>query len=430
MPVTAVLGLQWGDEGKGKIVDALAETSDLVIRCHGGANAGHTVCVGESRFVLHLVPGGILHPATRCIIGHGVVLDPVALVAEISELSARGVSPAGRLFVSDRAHVVLPWHRDLDALEEGARVRPLGTTGRGIGPAYADKAARTGLRVADLLAGADPRPALRAAWPSRRRILEAANPGAGFRAIEEWIEDVRTAMDALRPFVADTMALAHEALARNERILLEGAQGSLLDPDAGTYPFCTSSGTTLGGLLAGSGVPARAVTRVLGVAKAYATRVGEGPFPTEDTGDIGATLRTRGGEFGATTGRPRRCGWFDAVLAGLATRISGVDEIALTKVDVLAGFEEVRIATAYAGRGPAASPPARAEDLARVSPVFETLPGWPALDAVVRQERALPPALSAFVARIEALLGVPVTLISMGAGREALLARGRAGGRG
>jgi adenylosuccinate synthase len=425
MAATALIGLQWGDEGKGKIVDALAARADVVVRCNGGSNAGHTVMVSGDRFVLHLIPGGILQPKTACVIGNGVVVDPAQLVTEVRELECRGIQVSGRLLVSDRAHVVLPHHRLLDAALEADRAEGrIGTTGRGVGPAYADKAARTGIRVADLLDTDTLAAKVSALHRAKKRVLDSYGAGEALSEPDALVEKLKDDALVIRPFVADTVAYLLESARKGREIFLEGAQGSLLDVDLGTYPFVTSSNASIGGLITGSGLPARAVTRVIGVAKAYTTRVGAGPFPTEDEGEIGKKLRERGNEFGSTTGRPRRCGWFDAVASKFAVDVNGVDAIALTKVDVMAGLPQVKVCTAYKiGGVPSGAVPARNESLLVAEPVYETLPGWGAVSGETTAFDALPRELSSYIAFLERVLEAPVAILSLGPGRESLLQR-------
>ena len=346
MATTILIGAQWGDEGKGKIIDVLTERATWVVRAQGGNNAGHTVEVGDEKFVLHLVPSGVLHAGKRCVIGNGVVLDPVSLVEEIDGLTARGFPVAERLHISDRAHVVFPYHRMLDAQGEARRAKgeQIGTTQRGIGPAYGDKAARFGLRMADLLDPEFPT-LLTSRVAEKNRALAAL--GAPTVDAAEILAATQKAMQTLGPLVCDTVPLLYDAVVRGEEMLFEGAQGILLDIDFGTYPYVTSSNAASGGACTGSGVPPNRMDRVVGVLKAYVTRVGEGPFPTELHDATGEELRRVGNEFGATTGRPRRCGWFDAVAARHAVMTCGVDEWALTKLDVLDGFATLNICTAY-----------------------------------------------------------------------------------
>lgn len=424
MPNTILIGAQWGDEGKGKIIDVLTERVDWVVRPQGGNNAGHTVEIGAERFVLHLVPSGILHAGKRCVIGNGVVLDPVGLVEEIQGIEARGISVAGRLFISDRAHAVFPYHRMLDAQGEARRAKgdQIGTTQRGIGPAYGDKAARFGLRMCDLV---DPDfPALlRARVEEKNRILAAM--GAPAVVYEEILAATHKAMETLRPLVCDTVPLLHGAVERGEDILFEGAQGIMLDIDFGTYPYVTSSNAASGGAATGSGVPPNRMDRVVGVLKAYTTRVGEGPFPTELLDATGEELRRAGHEFGATTGRPRRCGWFDAIVARHAVMTCGVDEWALTKLDVLDGFETLKICTAYELDGRRiAHFPANVREVARCRPVYEELPGWRVSTRAAARFADLPAAAQRYIARLEQITGVPVGILSLGPRRESTLMLG------
>ena len=421
MSNTILIGAQWGDEGKGKIIDVLTERVDWVVRPQGGNNAGHTVEIGEERFVLHLVPSGILTPGKRCVIGNGVVLDPVALVEEIQGVTARGFTVAGRLFISDRAHVVFPYHRMLDAQGEARRAKgdQIGTTMRGIGPTYGDKAARFGLRMCDLV---DPEfPALlRSRVEEKNRVLAAM--GAPVVSYDEVLASTQKAMETLRPLVCDTIPLLHGAVERGENILFEGAQGILLDIDFGTYPYVTSSNASSGGAATGSGVPPNRMDHVIGVLKAYTTRVGEGPFPSELTDATGEELRRVGREFGATTGRPRRCGWFDAVVARHAVMTCGVDEWALTKLDVLDGFETLKICVAYELDGKRIEHfPANIREVARCKPVLEEIPGWSVSTRDVTRFVDLPDAAKRYIARLEQVTGVPVGILSVGPRRSSTL---------
>lgn len=418
MSNTVLIGAQWGDEGKGKIIDVLTAEADYVVRYQGGNNAGHTVEFDGEKHVLHLVPSGILHAGCRCVIGNGVVVDPQALVAELDELAARGIQAEGRFFLSDRAHLVFPYHRALDEARERERApgEKIGTTKRGIGPAYADKVARVGLRACELLDPAFPATLTRAV-ELNNRVLEAL--GSAPLPVAETVAEVVTAAARLRPYVTDTMRLLHGAMAEGKTILCEGAQGVMLDIDHGTYPFVTSSNTTAGGACAGLGIPPHRVDRVLGVVKAYTTRVGAGPFPTELLDATGETLRAIGREFGATTGRPRRCGWFDAVVARYAVMLNGIDAWAVTKLDVLNDFETLRIAVAYELDGQRLDGiPPRAADLARCQPIYEEWPGWrQSLDAV-RSWDDLPAAARAYLERLSELTGAPLAWLSTGPGRE------------
>jgi adenylosuccinate synthase len=421
MTNTILIGAQWGDEGKGKIIDILTEEADWIVRYQGGNNAGHTIEIGAEKYVLHLIPSGILRPGKRCVIGHGVVIQPLALLDEIRELAGRGVAVDGRLFVSDRAHVVLPYHRALDESREQhpAGGDRLGTTRRGIGPAYADKANRVGLRMGDLL---QPELADRLNERIREKNRLLAGEGTAPLEAEEIIAAYQRAARELRPYVADTVTLLNQAAARGERILFEGAQGTMLDLDCGSYPFVTSSSTTAGGACTGTGVPPKRIDRVVGVVKAYTTRVGEGPFPTELTDEIGAQLRETGREFGATTGRPRRCGWFDAVVARYAAMVNGIDCWAVTKLDVLDRLETIRIGVAYECQGRRLDTvPATAGALAACRPVYEDWPGWRESTQEITRFEALPEKARAYLRRLVELTGVPIGLLSLGPRRDSTI---------
>ena len=414
-----VVGAQWGDEGKGKIVDVLAEQADIVARYQGGANAGHTVVVGESQFILRLIPSGILNPNAICILGNGVVVDPVALLEEIDALRSRSVLIAGRLLVSDRAHLVLPYHKLLDVA--GERRQQIGTTGRGIGPAYEDKYGRRGVRVGDLRDPAE-------AWRLVQEGVERANRLLQLAGMAERasLEDHRTLLDQVTPrlleLAADTGALLHRALRDGQKVLLEGAQGALLDVDHGTYPFVTSSSTTAGGAAPGVGIGPTAIQGVLGVMKAYTTRVGNGPLPTTAEAEAEERLRKTGGEFGAVTGRPRRCGWFDAAVVRYAARVNGLTALAVTKLDVLDGFERIPIATGYELDGePLEEMPAAAALLERVRPVYETMLGWSASTRAARTLADLPSRARAYLDRLEELAGVPIRYVSVGTRRDQII---------
>jgi adenylosuccinate synthase len=415
----AVIGAQWGDEGKGKIVDFLAPHFSIVARYQGGPNAGHTVVFGGVRHALHHIPSGIFHDGVLCLIGGGALVDPDKILEEIDGLRAAGIQPEGRLRISSRAHVILPLHRDLDAAKElrlGAAA--IGTTKKGIGPAYGAKVERWGVRLIDL---ADPpevadrlQHALDAGLGDWLRVLGAKIPDLGQveRQAAAWWEQ-------LSPFAGSVRHALYGALRSGAPILFEGAQGALLDVDFGTYPFVTSSSTMAGGIPAGLGVPPRAVEKVVGVSKAYATRVGGGPFPTEDTGAVGTALRERGHEFGTTTGRPRRCGWFDAVAMRLAVEVSGLDAIALTKFDVLSGLDPVRLAVAYEIDGERRTEmPLTAKELARAVPVYEDWPGWAEDVRGARRLTDLPPAARGVLDRIAEISGTPVGMVSTGPDRE------------
>ena len=419
----AVVGAQWGDEGKGKIVDLLAPRFSIVARYQGGHNAGHTVYAGGRRFVLRLIPSGILHPGVTCVIGNGVVVDLKALFDEVDELAGSGIGVQGRLFVSDRAHLILPYHRDIDRLSEASLGdRKIGTTSRGIGPAYEDKAGRRGLRVCDLTDAAALDEQIRAGVDRRNRL--AGDTTLDWRDV---LDQIRGYGERLRPWITDVSVVLAAATAQGRSILFEGAQGTMLDLDHGTYPYVTSSSATAGGACTGLGVGPRSINGVLGIVKAYTTRVGEGPFPTELTGAIGDELRAKGSEFGAVTGRPRRCGWFDAVQVRHAVRINGLDALVITKMDVLDGCAEIPICVGYrCGGETRAEFPASLRRLAECAPVFESLPGWKTPTAGVRHADLLPAEARAYLARLEALTGVPALLVSTGAAREDTIIRNTA----
>jgi len=412
-----VLGAQWGDEGKGKIVDLVTPQFQVVARYQGGHNAGHTVFVGGQKFVLRLIPSGILHPGTLCAIGNGVVVDPQALFAEIDQLEAVGIDTTGRIIVSQRAHLILPYHRELDIFTEGQRgERKIGTTSRGIGPAYEDKVGRRGIRVGDL---GDPSPAVPVADLVRANV-EARNQAIGERPVD-WRavhDELMAWWPRLAPMVRDVSLFVAEARREGKSVLLEGAQGTLLDIDHGTYPYVTSSSASAGGACTGIGIGPRAIDAVVGVAKAYTTRVGDGPMPTELHDETGERLRKAGNEFGAVTGRPRRCGWLDTVVLRYAARVNGLDALALTKLDVLDGFETLRVCIGYrVGNTVVAEFPMELGVLSTCAPVYEELPGWEHT-AGVRRYDDLPSTARAYVARIEELTGIPVALVSTGSDRD------------
>jgi len=414
-----VVGAQWGDEGKGKVVDALAEHADLVVRYQGGANAGHTVDAGAGEFVLQQIPSGILHPHCRCVIGNGVVLDPETLFQELDKLRARGVAVEGRLAVSDRAHLVLPYHKQLDAAS--ARSRQIGTTARGIGPAYEDKIGRRGVRVGDLR-----HPAIVArlvAAGAERANVALQQAGSAERCDAGAITAMLEALaPRLLPFVCDAGRVVSETLRGGGTALLEGAQGAMLDVDHGTYPFVTSSSTTAGGAATGAGIGPTAIDAVLGVVKAYTTRVGNGPLPTEAAGEPGERLRKLGAEFGAVTGRPRRCGWFDSMVVRYSARVNGLTALAVTKLDVLDAFDELPVCTHYTLCGERLDElPDNVADLERVEPVYEQLQGWRRPTGAARSLADLPGAARAYLERVEALSGTPIRYVGVGSRREQLI---------
>jgi adenylosuccinate synthase len=414
-----VVGAQWGDEGKGKLVDVLAERADLVVRYQGGANAGHTVVIGDKQFILRQIPSGILHPRVTCVIGNGVVLEPENLFAELDHLHERDIDTAGRLFVSNRAHLVLPYHKLLDAASD--KSQKLGTTGRGIGPAYEDKYGRRGIRVADLRRVECARMLLTDRVARANQLLGIM--GSSERAdLEDHIQLLERLAPRLLPLAADTGLMVHRAIRGGRRVLLEGAQGALLDVDHGTYPYVTSSNTTAGGAAVGAGIGPTGIDGVLGVVKAYTTRVGNGPLPTEAESPYGERLRELGGEFGAVTGRPRRCGWFDATVVRYAARVNGLTGLAVTKLDVLDSFSEIPVGAVYRLDGEVCEEmPAEVEALGRVQPVYEVHPGWQQPTGGARRLADLPAAARAYLDRLEALSGVAVRYVSVGTRRDQII---------
>ncbi|MBI3269834.1 MAG: adenylosuccinate synthase [Planctomycetes bacterium] len=426
MAVTCVIGVQWGDEGKGKVVDLLARRSDFVVRFQGGGNAGHTVVVGREKYVLHLIPSGVLHPGVRCVIGNGVVVDPAQFFQEIADLRARGIAiDGGNLHVSERAHLVLPYHKLQDRLAESSRSREkLGTTGRGIGPCYMDKAARVGLRVADLLNPPRFADRLRANVEEKNKLFTAVYGGEALDAAAV-LAEYEGHRERMRPFVCDTARLLQEASEAGKELLLEGAQGTLLDVDFGTYPFVTSSHSDAGGVAAGCGLPARRVDRVVGVLKAYTTRVGSGPCPTELKDAQGVDLREKGEEYGATTGRPRRCGWFDLVACRYSVRLNDVDVLAVTKLDVLDHLETLRVAVAYEVRGERTDHfPADVDALEEARPVYRDFAGWRRPIGGIRRRVDLPAAARAYLDFLEESLETPIQLVSVGSERDQTIVEG------
>lgn len=419
MTVTAIVGAQWGDEGKGRIVDYLAQAADMVIRFQGGDNAGHTVVNDRGTFRLHLVPSGIFNPATQCIVGPGTVVNPDTLLAELAELAAAGVE-TGNLWLSERAHLILPYHRLLDGLEESARGgQQIGTTKRGIGPAYADKAARAGLRLGDLLRPAHLRDRLAAALPQKNLTL--AHFGQPALALDDLLAQAEAWRAALAGRIVDTLPLVRDAVRGGEQVLLEGQLGVMRDLDWGTYPFVTSSNPIAGGACAGAGLPPSAISQVIGVAKAYCTAVGAGPFPTELHDETGVRLREVGGEYGATTGRPRRCGWLDGVALPYAAWLNGFTGLAITKLDVLDGLPELKICTGYLLDGQLIARVPDTPDYERCEPVYETWPGWAGSTREARRWEDLPAEAQAYLRRIAELAGVPISYVSVGPEREQLI---------
>jgi adenylosuccinate synthase len=413
-----VIGAQWGDEGKGKITDLLSENAHVVVRYQGGVNAGHTVVVGEQTFKLHLIPSGILYPKTRCLIASGTVIDPEVLLGELDQLQALGISTEN-LSIAETAHVTMPYHRLIDVAEEERRgAYKLGTTGRGIGPTYADKAERMGIRVVDLLHPQDLRERLTWAVTHKNVLLEKIY-NLPLLDPEQVIEKYLGYAERLRPYVKDVALLLTEAVAARKNILFEGAQGTLLDLDYGTYPYVTSSHPIAGGACVGTGVGPTCIDRVIGVAKAYTTRVGEGPFPTELLCDTGDYLSAKGAEFGTTTGRRRRCGWFDAVIGRYAVRINGLDCLAITKLDVLDELDEIHVCVAYTCEGQEIHHfPSDARIFAHCQPIYETLPGWKTSTENCRSVEDLPAAAANYLKFLAQIMQVPIAIISLGAKRE------------
>ena len=420
MPSVVVVGLQWGDEGKGKITDFLAGQADLVARFQGGNNAGHTVVVGEEEFKLHLVPSGILYPGKLCVLGNGVVINPGVLLQELKGLQKRGIDTGG-MRISDRAHVIMPYHPILDQLDESSRIiGKIGTTGRGIGPAYVDKYARyDSIRMVDLLDRETFREKLAEIVRIKNKLLEQVyqEQGVDFQKI---YEEYSSYADQLREYVTDTSVLINRALKDEKKVLFEGAQGALLDIDHGTYPFVSSSSPTAGGACVGTGVGPTRIEKVVGVIKAYSTRVGEGPFPTELPEELVSGLRDgRGREYGVTTGRPRRCGWFDGVIGEYSVRVNGVNSLVVMKLDVLDGMETVRLCSGYQYRNSVLKEfPASLKVLAECTPIYEEMPGWRKETTQVKQYSDLPVQAQDYLKRISELSGAPISMVSVGWRRD------------
>jgi adenylosuccinate synthase len=423
MKTVVLVGMQWGDEGKGRFVDYLAAKADVVVRFQGGNNAGHTVEIGDEVFKLHLVPAGIFYKGKLNIIGNGVVINPQALVEEMNHLSSRGVDISG-LRISDRAHVVLPYHALEDELSERTRGEmDIGTTKRGIGPAYTDKADRSGIRICDLMDSESFPALLRRNLEKKNQLFNSIYLADGVD-YEETLDASTKAADILRPYVTDTISLLHECIKAGEKVLFEGAQGTLLDIDLGTYPYVTSSHPTAGGVSCGAGIGPTAIQGALGIVKAYTTRVGKGPFITELLDEMGSAIREKGGEYGATTGRPRRCGWLDAVILNYAVRVNGITHIAVSRMDTLGGLGPVKICTGYRKDGKIITDfPARLKDLEGCKPVYEELPGWTDDISHIRSFEMLPKEAQAYIRRIEELTGVPAVLVGVGPEREETIIR-------
>ncbi len=422
MSTTCVLGAQWGDEGKARVVDLLADTADLIVRYQGGSNAGHTVVYAGETYRLHLIPSGILRPGKTNVVAHGVVVDPEMLLSEIAELRGRGVEIGRNLVVSDRAHVVMPWHKRLDMAREKADGKNAhGTTGKGIGPCYADKVSSRGIRIGDLYDDEWFRERLNINLDEKNKILTHVYGEAPLR-FDDVYDAYRRHADALQPFVGDAVTLLHDSIAAGKSVLFEGAQGVMLDVDLGNYPYVTGSNSCALGVPSGTGIPPRALDRVIGVTKAYGTRVGAGPFPTEDFGKDGERLREVGREFGTTTGRPRRCGWIDAVALRYSVRSNGIDGLAIVKLDVLRGFQSLKMCVAYdTPQGRINHVPATAPGLFAAKPIWREFPGFEEDISGVRTMSALPVNARKFVEAISQEAGAPVTLVSVGPSREQVI---------
>jgi adenylosuccinate synthase len=417
MSVSVLVGSQWGDEGKGKIVDILSEQYDIVVRYQGGANAGHTVMIGDNQYILHLIPSGILREKTICVIGNGVVIDPTALLDEIALLEKNGIKVEGRLFISQNAHLIMPYHKLLDLIHESGENK-IGTTGRGIGPCYIDKFARKGIKIVDLLNKRTLEEKIRENLKEKNNLLKKVYEREEID-VEEIIEQYLDFDKAIDQYIKDVPSYLNHAIEQGKSILLEGAQGALLDVDHGTYPFVTSSNPTAGGACTGTGIPPTKIDSVIGIVKAYTTRVGNGPFPTELTGEEGEKLRKIGAEYGATTGRPRRCGWFDAFLVKYSAMINGIDSVAVTKLDVLSEFNEIKVCTGYELNGKKLkSFPTDVERLDIVKPIYEILPGWNQNISACQSYSELPDNTKQYLDFISAEAGMNITIISVGPKRK------------
>ena len=420
MPNVVVVGAQWGDEGKGKVVDIYTEYADDVVRYQGGNNAGHTLVVGDEKVVLHLIPSGVLHQGKRCIIGNGVVLDPEVFIREITNLKAKGrLQDDSCLLLSESLHIIMPYHKRIDiAREAKSGAKKIGTTGRGIGPAYEDKIGRRGIRLMDLVDNALFSRKLRENLEEKNVILEKLLGDKPF-TFDEIFDEYTVYAETLARFIADTTLILHRDIKAGKKILFEGAQGTLLDVDHGTYPYVTSSSTCAGGACTGTGVSPRDIHEIIGISKAYITRVGSGPFPTELMDDDGETLRRAGQEFGATTGRPRRCGWFDTLVLKYAVRVNGLTGVALTKLDVLDGFDTIRICTGYDYQGKLLDElPANLDVFEKCRPVYEEMPGWKTGISAAKSFDELPEKAQQYVRRLEALIDCPIVMVSVGPRRD------------
>ncbi|HOW56198.1 MAG TPA: adenylosuccinate synthase [Syntrophorhabdaceae bacterium] len=422
MANVGVVGVQWGDEGKGKVIDFLSSFADIIVRFQGGANAGHTIVIGDKKVILHLIPSGILREDTYCVIGNGVVLDPEVLQKEIEELKGLGyLKDDKRLMISGCTHVIMPYHKKLDALKESKAAKKIGTTGRGIGPAYEDRVSRMGIRVIDLIDKKVFREKLKANLEMKNFLIRRYYKDEPLK-MKDILKSYEPYRKLLKTHISDSVAFLHKAIAKKKKILFEGAQGTFLDIDHGTYPYVTSSNTISGNMTSGAGVPPSAVDYILGICKAYTTRVGEGPFPTELTGPEGELMRKIGDEFGATTGRPRRCGWFDAVLVRRAIKLNGLNGLSIMKLDVLDSFEKIRICTRYKiGNRFYDEPPMALGDFSRCEPQYEEMDGWNTPIKDVNRFDDLPENAKRYLGRIEELLGVPVDIVSTGPDRNSTI---------
>lgn len=426
MSTLVVVGSQWGDEGKGKITDLLSEEADIIVRYQGGCNAGHTVVKGDKQFIFHLIPSGILHKGVKCLIGNGVVIDPESLLEEIKELKNKGIEIKGKLFIDFKAHVVFPYHKILDEIKEEKRGKnKIGTTGKGIGPAYLDKVARTGLRMIDMIDGKSLLKKIEINLNEKNDIFKKLY---GFKMSNQEKKDILEKYieygQLLKKYVIDVSLYLNQAINEDKKILFEGAQGTLLDIDHGTFPYVTSSNPVAGGACIGTGVGPTKIDRVMGITKAYTTRVGRGPFPTEMKGELQESTRRKGGEFGATTGRPRRCGWFDAVLVNYAVRINGMDTMVLTKIDILSDFDKVKICTSYKYNGETIKEfPVNLEILENCIPIYEEMEGWKGDISQITKFEDLPQQLKDYIKRIEELVKTKVVIVSVGPKRSQTIIR-------
>ncbi|MCZ6701562.1 MAG: adenylosuccinate synthase [Ignavibacteria bacterium] len=417
MGVTVLVGCQWGDEGKGKIVDILSENYDIVARFQGGANAGHTVEIGDNQYILHLIPSGILRNNVKCVIGNGVVVDPNALLEEIKLLEENGINVEGRLFISHNAHLIMPYHKLLDSISESSK-KKIGTTGRGIGPCYVDKYARKGIRIVDLLNRKILERKIRDNLEEKNTLLKKVYEHDGLD-VDSIINEYIQFDEAIDNYITDVPLMLNNAIRDGKSILLEGAQGTLLDVDHGTYPYVTSSSPTSGGACTGSGIPPNKITSVFGIVKAYTTRVGNGPFPTELPNDEGEKLRKEGAEYGATTGRPRRCGWFDAFLVGYSAMINGIDSVAITKLDILGTFKTIKVCVGYKLNGKSLNSfPTDVEQLKNVTPVYETLDGWMEDISECKSYDELPQKTKEYLEFISYQAKIKIEIISVGPKRR------------